>query len=226
MNRDWRENEYLLMDSRSIPLACGVLETPRSAQDWKVRILGNRISDVMEHEQLQLLPLSSGGECLLGRVLGHQQNKVTVRKLQKLDSDMRQNLRVSTHFKSLIYPVTGSWRGRRWIEANDLSCGGVAFFCQSGLKDGEVVEIVIPVTTEPVIVRCKVLRRRPSGRQDEIMYATQFINMCNDEEILIREAVFNIEVNTKPKHFSSMPQGERPGETQTDLCERNTEGTQ
>ena len=122
-----------------------------------------------------------------------------VEKLQRLDSDLRQNLRMHTSFETLIYPITGSWKGRRWVESNDLSCGGIAFFSRYPLEDREQFELVVPITAQPVVLRCEIIRKRPCSREGEEMYAAKFVDMCHDEEMLVREAVFNVQLSSRPR---------------------------
>ena len=124
--------------------------------------------------------------------------QLEVAKLAPVNEDMRKNLRVGVHFKSFIYPITGDWRGRRTVESNDLSAGGIAFFTDHSLQIGEHLEVVIPVTSQPLVVRCELLRMRPADRAD-ILYAAKFVDLCNDEETLLREAVFNLQLRGRPK---------------------------
>ena len=95
---------------------------------------------------------------------------------------------------------SGRWKGRRNIVSNDLSCGGVAFFTDHSLQVGEQLELVIPVTSQPLVVRCQVLRMRPTeDAAVPIMYAAKFVELCNDEETLLRESVFNLQLRGRPK---------------------------
>ena len=190
---------YALLDSRNAVLAQGRLENPPDAPDWQVRVPEDKISAVMEHEEIQLVPIDGDGDAVLGRVWRNRNDLIVLQKLQSLGSEMRQNLRMPTHFQSFIYPVSGGWKGRRQAEANDLSCGGVAFFCAQQLEDGEVVELVVPITSEPLILKCQVLRRRPSDRKDEVLYAAKFVEMCDDEEMIVREAVFSVQVRSRAR---------------------------
>ncbi len=190
---------YALLDSRNAVLTQGRLENPPDAPDWQVRVPEDKISAVMEHEEIQLVPIDGDGDALLGRVRRNRNDLIVLQKLQSLGSEMRQNLRMPTHFQSFIYPVSGGWKGRRQAEANDLSCGGVAFFCAQQLEDGEVVELVVPITSEPLILKCQVLRRRPSDREDEVLYAAKFVEMCDDEEMIVREAVFSVQVRSRAR---------------------------
>ena len=199
MNSGKQGKLYALLDSRNAVLAQGRLENPPDAPEWQVRVPEDKISAVMEHEEIQLVPIDGDGDALLGRVRRNRNDLIVLQKLQSLGSEMRQNLRMPTHFQSFIYPVSGGWKGRRQAEANDLSCGGVAFFCAQQLEDGEVVELVVPITSEPLILKCQVLRRRPSDRENEVLYAAKFVEMCDDEEMIVREAVFSVQVRSRAR---------------------------
>ena len=196
MTQEIQKNSYLLLDSRNAPLARGELLTNPDAPTLQVRVLDHKISDVMNHEEIQLVPMGVNGAALLGRIVRSRNDNIVLEKLQSLDNDMRQNLRIPTDFRSFIYPITGRWRGRRSIEAKDLSCGGLAFYSESpALKAGEVVEVVLPVTDEPLLLHLRVLRELNSDREGLLLYASRFIDICLDEEVSIRKAVFSIQLN-------------------------------
>lgn len=199
MTQEIQKNSYLLMDSRDGPLARALLLSQPEDSNWQIEVLEDKIDLVMEHEEIQMVPMAENGPILLGRIIRSRNDKLFVEKLKCLDSERRQNLRMPTSFKSFIYPVSGSWRGRREIEAKDLSCGGIAFYCMYHLAIEEVMEIVIPITEEPVILRCHILRQRESDREDATLYAAKFIDMCPDEEMIVREAVFNIQLQGRPR---------------------------
>ena len=65
---------------------------------------------------------------------------------------------------------------------------------------GEVVQIVLPVTDSPLLLRTRILRRL--NTDDPVpLYAARFTDLCLDEEVTIRKAVFSIQV-ARPKHKS------------------------
>lgn len=198
MSAQGAENQYLVLDSRGEPLARAMLEGREDAPTLQFEIMDGKTGAVMAHEQLQFLPMADGKQALLGRVVRCRGERVTVEKLQRLDSELRQNLRMPTSFETLIYPLTGRWKGRRWIESNDLSCGGISFFTRYPMEAKEQFELVIPITTQPVILRCEIIRERPCSREGMVMYAAKFIEMCHDEEMLVREAVFSVQLNARP----------------------------
>jgi len=193
------ENQYLVLDSRGDPLARATLEGRPDGPNLQFEILDGDTGAVMAHEQLQFIPIADGKPALLGRVQRCRGERVTVERLQRLDSELRQNLRMPTSFQTLVYPISGSWKGRRWVESNDLSCGGIAFFSKETFEAGERFEMVIPITTQPVLLRCEILRQRPCAREGESMYAAKFVEMCHDEEMLVREAVFSVQLRSRQK---------------------------
>lgn len=194
------KNAYFLLDSRGAPLAHGQLIGSPDAPMLQVRVEDDEIGLVLEHDEIQMISLSDGGAALLGRIVRSRNDMIFLEKLQNVSSDMRQNLRMPTRFKSLIYPCTGRWRGRREIRGKDLSCGGVAFFCTGALEVGEELEVVIPITSQPLILRCKILRVRPPEQEGETaLYAAKFVEMCHDEEMVVREAVFNVQLQERPR---------------------------
>ena len=192
---------YLLLDSKGSPIARGKIQGSTSGQFWQLQVEDGKIDEILEHKKLKLLSIMDAGPSYEG-VIVRSRNDMIQLEITRLDQDagdMRKNLRVVAHFKSLIYPLSGSWKGRREIEANDLSCGGVAFFTDHSLQAGEQLEIVIPVTSEPLVLKCQVLRLRPTERASSVLYAAKFVDMCEDEETFLREAVFNLQLRGRPK---------------------------
>ena len=192
---------YLLLDSKGSPIARGKIQGSTSGQFWQLQVEDGKIDEILEHKKLKLLSIMDAGPSYEG-VIVRSRNDMIQLEITKLDQDagdMRKNLRVVARFKSLIYPLSGSWKGRREIEANDLSCGGVAFFTDHSLQAGEQLEIVIPVTSEPLVLKCQVLRLRPTERASSVLYAAKFVDMCEDEETVLREAVFNLQLRGRPK---------------------------
>ena len=113
MTQEIQKNSYLLLDSRNAPLARGELLTNPDAPTLQVRVLDHKISDVMNHEEIQLVPMGVNGAALLGRIVRSRNDNIVLEKLQSLDNDMRQNLRIPTDFRSFIYPITGRWHRSR-----------------------------------------------------------------------------------------------------------------
>ncbi len=197
MSERQEERLYLLLDSVNNPLARGKLEGPQNGEIFQMLVLDNDVEKVARHEVIVLMSMSGSEPPLQCRIVRQRGDRVALEKIASLDPDLRRNLRVPIKFDTFIYPITGRWRGRRAVQSIDLSCGGVAFYGDGGLEAGEKLEMVIPVTEEPVILRCEVLRRKEL-RNDKLLYAVKFVDMCEDEEVTVREAVFSIQLENRP----------------------------
>ena len=197
MSERQEERLYLLLDSVNNPLARGKLEGPQNGEIFQMLVLDNDVEKVARHEVIVLMSMSGSEPPLQCRIVRQRGDRVALEKIASLDPDLRRHLRVPIKFDTFIYPITGRWRGRRAVQSIDLSCGGVAFYGDGGLEAGEKLEMVIPVTEEPVILRCEVLRRKEL-RNDKLLYAVKFVDMCEDEEVTVREAVFSIQLENRP----------------------------
>lgn len=195
------QNRYLLLDSGGVPLAQAKIQGEPSGTLWQLRILGEKEDEVLEHKNFKLMSITDSSPSYEGTLVRSRNDMIQleVTKINADAHDMRKNLRVVVHFDSFIYPLSGGWTGRRKVESNDLSAGGIAIFTDHSLQVGEQLEVVIPVTAQPLVLRGQVLGIRPSERTSCVLYAAKFLELCNDEETMLREAVFNLQLRGRPK---------------------------
>ena len=194
---------YLLLDSRGTALAQARPQGPAAVGGslWQLEVLNDKIDLVLKHKKFKLMSITDSSPSYEGTLVRSRNDiiQLEVQKSATNGNDMRKNLRVPVSVDSFIYPLSGGWPGRRAVRTNDLSCGGVAFFTDHSLRAGERFEIVIPVTSEPLVVAGQILRMRPSGEGGAILYAAKFVDLCDDEETLLREAVFNLQLSGRPR---------------------------
>lgn len=183
---------YQLLDSKGKPVAEGWLENSPDSDELWVRVPEDRIFSVLEHEQVWLTKEFGSAPKLFGYVIRHH-NGIIYLNQQESGRSMRQNLRIPICFNTFVYPVDDSWTGRRKVVSYDLSCGGIAFFCDSSFKMGEEFEIVIPMTFKPLLIRCEILRQKTMD-DGQMMYAAKFSDLCDEEEAMVCEAVFSIQI--------------------------------
>lgn len=188
------ERLYLILDSQGTPLCQAVLESPPNGEVLQLRILEDDPEDLCH--DVQLIGLDDSSPARRGLVTRQRGNRVVVHPTADLGAQARENLRVPTNFQSVIYPVSGAWRGQRAVRGYDLSCGGVAFHTMQELAVGEVAELVLPVTDEPLLLHFRVLRTLPTSAPVPL-YAARFLDLILDQELLIRKAVFSIQVGGK-----------------------------
>lgn len=189
------ERLYLILNSAGEALAQAVLESPRITEVVQLRLMDEETElDFLQIGEVQCIGLDNSTPSMRGTVTMQRGERLVIRPGAMLGEEARENLRILTDFKSVMYPITGYWKGQRNIVGKDLSCGGVAFYTDQSLRVGEVVEIVLPVTDSPMILRTRILRELNSDRSMPL-YAARFIDLCLDEEFLIRKAVFSIQVD-------------------------------
>lgn len=190
------ERLYLILDSKGTPLANAVLESPLNAEVLQIRILNKKEEAVAAHREIQLIGLDDSSPNRVGVIVRQRGDQMVIQPTAALGPAARENLRILTDFESVMYPVSGRWRGQRPFKAKDLSCGGIAFYSSILLEDREIVEMVLPVTDSPVIVKTQILRALPDENSSDPLYASKFVDLIHDEEALIRKAVFSIQIST------------------------------
>ena len=190
------ERLYLILDSQGTPLANAVLESPPKAEILQIRVLNDKVEAVAAHREIQLIGIDNGTPDRVGVIVRQRDDRLVVQPTAALGPAARENLRILTYFESVMYPVTGRWKGQRSLKAKDLSCGGIAFYSGIPLEDREIVEMVLPVTDSPVVVRAQMIRQLKDESSQLPLYAAKFVDLIQDEEALIRKAVFSIQITT------------------------------
>lgn len=183
------------MDRSSQLLASAVCESDSQAPNMQMRIIDGSKEAVVASEIVQVFSMCADRPARLGRVIHAYRNLVVLEPLRLLGEDARQNLRMPVDFESFVYPESG---GRAAIQANDLSCESIAFFAEREFEIGEQMEVVIPITKEaPLILTCQILRQGPETGARRL-YAAKFLNVMNEEESRVREAVFSVQLKRGP----------------------------
>ena len=189
------ERLYLILNREGIPLAQAVLESPPGAEVVQMRLLQeDDDTDYITVGEVQLIGLDNSMTSKRGVVTMQRGPRLVIRPGEVLGAQARENLRIQTDFESVMYPVSGFWKGQRPIQGHDLSCGGLAFHTERALKSNEVVQVVLPVTDSPLLLKLRILRELPT-EEPWPLYAGRFVDLCLDEEVMIRKAVFSIQVS-------------------------------
>jgi hypothetical protein len=189
------ERLYLLLDSKGTPLANAVLESPPNSEVLQIRVLNDKVEDVAAHREIQLIGIDDSTPNRVGVIVRQREDQLVIQPTAALDANARENLRILTTFSSVMYPVSGRWKGQKNVKGKDLSCGGVAFYSDCRLENREIVELVLPVTDQPLVVKTQVIRTLEEEGAPPL-YAAKFVDLIQDEEALIRKAVFSIQIRT------------------------------
>ena len=191
------ERLYLILDGTGQALAQAVLESPRITEVVQLRLTEETELDFLQVGEIQCIGLDNGSASMRGVVTMQRGDRLVIRPGAMLGAEARENLRIQTDFESVMYPITGYWKGQRHIKGHDLSCGGVAFHTAQAVQVGEGAQIGLPVTDSPLLLRTRILRKLNTDEPDPL-YAARFVDLCLDEEVAIRKAVFSIQVS-RPK---------------------------
>ena len=197
-------HKYLILDESGKPLFRAVMRQALHGGVCRAELENEEdVEKLVPGGLFQLMGIRDGNFAEV-RFLRGRGETAEFEMVRMLDSGTRQNLRIPVRFESFLYPVSGSWKGRAAIVSRDLSCGGIAFVSEKALQVGEICEIVIPVTAEPLVLKMKVLR---SGDvvEDGILYGAQFLGMVHEEEIMVREAVFGLQLELDRDPADTLP---------------------
>lgn len=190
----------LILTSRGEPIAEGVMGNVEGGQ-LSVKVLNDEVDLVMTHDILQIVGMgekSVSQQCVIEEQRG---NYVMLRVLSDLDTKLRRNIRISTRFDSFLYPVSGKWTGRRKLTSVDISCGGLAFYSTDEIEERERVEVVIPVTSSPLLLHMEILSKQDL-KNDRAFYKAKFVDMHHDQECMVREAVFSIQLENHARKLA------------------------
>lgn len=185
--------KYLILDSKGNAVAHGTSEYAPRGSEWRMVIDDGDLEEVAKHTNVRLVGNSDAVPALEGKIVRREGNVIVLEPVRSLEQSLRKNLRIPVRFISYIYPRSGSWKGRVPIVSNDLSCGGLAFFCPRPLEVGEQVQVVIPVTTQPLLLDMEILRSS-AGPEEECLYSAKFLSLLREEEKMVREAVFSLQL--------------------------------
>jgi hypothetical protein len=181
------KNVYVLLDSTtSRVLARGTSESPPEMLNIQLNIA------VVNAENLQIVPADEEQPPKLGHVIHRQGNLVVLEPTRILTgTKVRENLRMPVDFDTFIYPA--NQEGRFYAKSNDLSCGGISFYCDGEMAVGDRIEVVIPITrVAPLLMVCQILRK--TQEEGSKFYAAKFLNLLSEQESMIREAVFSVQL--------------------------------
>lgn len=187
----------LLIDNSLEILARGSVESSPNAPNIQIRIIDGQPSDVEEAETVQVVSMNNDRAARLGRLIHRRGDMLVLEPLGALSEDVRRNLRMPVCFESCVYPPQHAQKGRIPVKANDLSSGGISFFAHIEFLPGDEMEIVIPITKlSPLILNCQILRKL-SESDGTSLYAAKFVDMINEQEMMIREAIFNVQFEVR-----------------------------
>ena len=186
----------LLDSSTARVLARGYLEGPPDGLNLQINVIEGDPLAVVHTDHVQIVPADEEMTPKLGPVIHYQGARLVLEPLRELvGNTVRANLRMPVDFDTFVYPTDGTpgrWRAR----GNDLSCGGISFYSQGRFSVGDIVEVVVPITRGgPLLLGCELLRTKDMDDGSRF-YAAKFTEVLNEQESMLREAVFNVQLKS------------------------------
>lgn len=191
------QNVCVLLDSAtSRVLAKGSLEGPPDGLNMQINIFEGDPLEVCNAENVQVVPADEEFPPKLAHVIHRQNTLLVFEPLRDLVGDkVRTNLRMPVDFETYVYPTDGT-PGRFPATGRDLSCGGISLFCNGRIQPGDSVQVVVPITRiAPLLLNCKVLRLEKEAN-GKTYFAAKYLELLSDQESMLREAVFNVQLKT------------------------------
>ena len=186
----------LLDSSTARVLARGYLEGPPDGLNLQINVIEGDPLAVVHTDHVQIVPADEEMTPKLGHVIHYQGARLVLEPLRELvGNTVRANLRMPVDFDTFVYPTDGTpgrWRAR----GNDLSCGGISFYSPGRFSVGDLVEVVVPITRGgPLLLGCELLRTKDMDDGSRF-YAAKFTEVLNEQESMLREAVFNVQLKS------------------------------
>ncbi|MBQ9459603.1 MAG: PilZ domain-containing protein [Oscillospiraceae bacterium] len=188
-------NSYTLLDSDSRPRGKGIRKEAPDGRTLFISLSEGDPAQLSRIGILQAVPQDKSQPPQMVRFIGSRERIIALEPMRDSGSAMRKNFRVPVAFDSFVYP---QGRRRAPLRSVDLSCGGIAFRSPISLAVGEQFELVIPLTSDgPLLLQAEALRVHldPAGN----FFACKFVDTIDDQEAMLREAVFAIQVSSRAK---------------------------
>lgn len=83
------------------------------------------------------------------------------------------------------------------VVMKDISRGGVCFFTLESLKVGQILEMVLEFTKEPLPVKLEIIRRERYPKDPHYYYGCKILALNIVEESMLKQAIFRIDIENK-----------------------------
>lgn len=139
-------------------------------------------------------------------------DKIYVDNIENVSATLRSELKVKVKFNTTISGIGPAKKDDEEVvnlevAAKDISCGGFCFFCEKALDTSILYETIVPLWDEPMIVNFKILRKVEMPESHGFSYGCKFENLNYQEERVLREAIFRLQMMMQRKQRRSGAMG-------------------
>lgn len=184
------QNLWMLFDPAYTLIDQAILESKRGDCVAVLRPVGENIKEAMQMHIVLFSWAEDSQVIYRGEVVSRRGGRLYLENVTRMEPEIRHHLRVRMDFRSKILYVRGGRVFPAPIVSFDLSAGGIAFFSSAELETGEECEVVLPITSIMMVVKMKILRGKAAEDQ-KWKYAACFLDLSDEEEAMIRQAIFS-----------------------------------
>lgn len=183
-------NLWMLFDPAYTLVDQAVLESKRGDCVAVLHPVGENVREAMQMHIVLFSWAEDPNIIYRGEVYSRRNGRLYLEKVTRMQPDTGHHLRVRMEFHSKLLCVREGRVFRSPIVSFDLSAGGIAFFSPAELEIGEECEVVIPVTSIMLVIKMQILRMEVTTG-NKWKYAACFLDLSNEEESMIRQAIFS-----------------------------------
>ena len=198
------EKKYLVLTDNNITLSEAYL-IYMNAGYAVLRLKSERIlKEISGMKFIRFHKLESYAEMFEGEVCQVKEDRLYVDGVVNISACMRSDLKVKVKSSSTITIADkdkkdGDGEERYLVSFLDISCGGLCIQSSADLDTDRVYEIIIPITVEPIMLNFEIKRKNFDEERKVYIYGGRFKNLNHNEERLLREAIFRLQMRENRK---------------------------
>ncbi len=181
---------WMLFDPAYTLVDQAVLESKRGDCIAVLHPVGENVKEAMQMHIVLFSWAEDPNIVYRGEVSSRRGGRLYLENVTRMEPDTGHHLRVRMEFHSKLLYMRGGKVFPSPIVSFDMSAGGIAFFSPAELEVDEECEVVIPITSVMLVVRMCILHGEVATGQ-KWKYSACFLDLSNEEEAMIRQAIFS-----------------------------------
>ena len=125
-------------------------------------------------------------------------NAVFFKDFENISEELKNDLKVDyVHKTKITFIDEDDEEIVMPVVMKDVSRGGVCFFTLEPLKVGQIIDMVLEFTKEPLPVKLEIIRRERYPKDPHYHYGCKIISLNIVEESMLKQAIFRIDIENK-----------------------------
>lgn len=195
------EEKYAILSENNDMVLCEAILMQRQGTNMTMKVVDDiqalgMLKSVKFHKMQSYAEIYQGNIEIKG-------NTIFFTDVVNISAQMRKEIKIKIHVETDFIrtfpenkekiPVTIP------IVTNDISCGGMGFASKTNLNKEGTYEVVIPITSDPIIVDVSIVRKEFQPDKNQYVYGSKFLDLNIVEERMLREAIFKLQMRRHRK---------------------------